>query len=177
MNGSGDRDRSQPLRIREDLRALIPLFAISCGPGAQGESTHDRTVSAFEKSDLRVDEPVRPMLYGTASGWPGLSARPFPYLSPPALLLGANGRPPAPRSRIDNSASASAQFLPVDIRPGGTANLDTRIVLHVDAALAGAALEFEWTATASDADGIVTGSLRSHVSADLVEPELPAVGG
>jgi hypothetical protein len=71
------------------------------------------------------------------------------------------------RGYIDNSASARARFDPENLRPRDEVPLEPFVVI-AGALLAGKTIEVHWKATATNADGVASGTLPLVVSPDVV---------
>jgi hypothetical protein len=127
-------------------------------------------VAALEKYDLNLERPPRPNDFGRQSK--AFSHAIGPSLSSINILPSLSGRQSPPRSQIDNSGSTTIRFLPVDLRPLGVADLDSRISLMVGPALAGQRITMLWTATASDVDGVVEGSVGAVIASEREAPDL-----
>jgi hypothetical protein len=130
-------------------------------------------VAGVDKSDVNHDRPTRPNEFGKQSSLNSHALGPSPYLSSMHLLPSLSGQPSRPKSHIDNSGSATIRFLPVDLRPLGVVNLDSRLALMVGPTLAGEEITMRWSATASDVDGVQEGSLSALIAADPEDPDLP----
>ena len=170
-------------RARKAMFARVFAAAVgrSMPVGVALTNATDRNFSEV-RCELKIGGPVR-AVFDTEREARDLGkqfpARPRPYGAPPKDPFGLSGiaaaaaytraftPPRLYRGYINNSASALVRFDPENLRPRDDVPLEPFVVI-AGAPLAGKTLEVHWKATATNADGVASGSLTLTVAPEVI---------